>query len=146
MKQLIGLVLMVLAVGVGQAETPAAFVMTDAACTWTMPLDETEISDWLKSPANIYMCDGIGIKEISVDVRGRNEDNDANVRGTIKFRNSVKQAITATLDLLDGDKVMAGQIMRTDSKVNESESYKILSPVPLDYHITFRITIKRGGK
>jgi hypothetical protein len=137
---------MVLAVGVCQGQTPAAFVITDAACTWTMPLDETEISDWLKSPANVYMCDGVGIKEISVDVRGRNEDNDANVRGTIKFRNSVKQTITATLDLLDGEKVIGGQIMRTDKRVNESESYKILSPVPLNYHITFRITIKRGAK
>ncbi len=145
MKSLIGLILTVLAQAVA-AQTPSSFVITDDGCTWTMPLDATEISNWLKSPANTYTCDGVGIKEISVDIRGRNEDNDANVRGTIKFRNSVKQTITARLDLLDGDKVIGGQIMRTDEKVNESESYKIFSPVPLDYHIIFRITIKRGAK
>lgn len=128
------------------AQTPSEFVITDNACTWTMPLDETEIADWLKLPANTYACDGVGIKEISVDIRGRNEDNDANVRGTIQFRNKVKQRTTANLDLLDGDKVIGGQIMRTDEKVNESESYKIFSPVPLSYHILCHITIKRRPK
>lgn len=145
MKPFVGLVLMVLAVRVGQAQTPATFVITDDACSWTMPLDETEIADWLKSPANTYTCDGVGIKEISVDIRGRNEDNDASVRGTIYFRNSVKQEIVARLDLLEGEKIIGGEIMRTDKRVNESESYKIFAPIPLDYHIMFRITIKRGA-
>jgi hypothetical protein len=145
MKSAVGLILMLLARAV-TAQTPSAFVITDNDCTWAMPLDETEIAEWLKSPANTYACDGVGIKEISVDIRGRNEDNDANVRGTIYFRNKIKQRIVADLDLLDGDKVIGGQIMRTDEKVNESESYKIFSPVPLSYHITFRITIKRRPK
>jgi hypothetical protein len=148
MKALLGLVMMVLAVGSFQAQEPGKFMVTEQACTWTMPTDEDEVKTLFKD-APINWCDDIGISKVSVNVHNDKEDG-YRVKGHLWFMNKGKpsQPIWATFDLMDGDKVLAGSVLRMkmDNTGKDRESYEILSPVPVDYHITFRITLHRSAK
>lgn len=147
MRTLIGLVFLALAHAV-TAQTPGTFVVKDKACIWTMPTDKGEVERLFKD-APINWCGELGIKKVSVKV-DNDKDDGYRLKGHIWFLNKGKsdQMIRATLDLLDGEKMIAGALLHThmDNSGNDREDFKIQSPIPVDYHITFRITMKRDAK
>lgn len=154
MKMLIGIIGLLLLSALSPAQTPGMFSVTDSACVWTMPTDGDEVGRQFKN-APINWCDEIGIKRVSVKVTNDKEDG-YKVKGDVWFANRGKpsQTIWVTFDLLDGEKIIAGSILRTTMEklhdhaltAKDRESFEISAPVPLDYHITFRITLHRNAK